>query len=60
VPSEQQQPAERLVDRILAAKAQAASAAVSALERELDELVYALYGLTKEERTIIEDSVRAK
>jgi hypothetical protein len=38
-----------LVERILAAKQRDAEADVSALEREIDELVYALYGLTPEE-----------
>ena len=28
----------------------------SALEREIDELVYALYGLTKEEVKLVEDA----
>jgi hypothetical protein len=31
---------------------------VSALEREIDELVYALYGLTAEEIKIVEDSAK--
>ena len=42
------------VDRILALKARDAAADVSALEREIDELVYALYGLTPEEIKIVE------
>ncbi len=75
VTSEQQQPVERLVERILAAKQRdvglrsdppasnfgaagasspQAGADVSALERELDELVYALYALTPEEIKIVE------
>jgi len=41
-----------------AAKAQAASADVSALERELDELVYSLYGLMPEEIKNVEDSAK--
>jgi len=41
------------VERILAAK-QRAEADVSALEREIDELVYALYGLTPEEVKLVE------
>jgi hypothetical protein len=45
---------ERLVDRILAAKARDAEADTSALEREIDQLVYALYGLTPEEIQIVE------
>jgi hypothetical protein len=44
---------EQLGGRILAAKAKAA-ADTSKLERELDELVYALYGLTPEEIKIVE------
>ena len=47
-----------MVDRILAAKAQAASADVSASERELDELVSALYGLTPEEIKLVEGSAK--
>jgi hypothetical protein len=43
-----------LVDRILAAKQRNAEADVSAWEREIDQLVYALYGLTPEEIQIIE------
>jgi hypothetical protein len=39
---------ERVVDKILAAKQRDAGAEVSALEREIDELVYGLYGLTPE------------
>src|SRR5437867_8996339 len=42
---EKQKAVERLVDHILAAKQRDALADVSALEREIDELVYALYGL---------------
>ena len=45
-----------LVKRILAAKARDASADVSALEREIDQLVYALYGLTPEEIKIVEEA----
>jgi hypothetical protein len=45
-------------DGILAAKQRDAGADVSALEREIDELVYALYGLTPEEIKIVEESGR--
>jgi hypothetical protein len=55
---EKQKPVERLVDRILTAKAQDASADVSALEREIDELVYALYGLTPEEIKTVEGTAK--
>jgi adenine-specific DNA-methyltransferase len=46
----------RLVDRILAAKQCDAGADTNALEREIDELVYALYGLTPEEIQIVEST----
>jgi adenine-specific DNA-methyltransferase len=52
----QQNPVERLVERILSAKQRDAGADVSALERELDELVYALYGLTDDEIKLVEES----
>jgi adenine-specific DNA-methyltransferase len=45
-----------LVDRILAAKQRDAEADTSALEREIDELVYALYGLTPKEKKIVEEA----
>ena len=41
---------------ILAAKARDATADVSTLEREIDELVHALYALTPDEIKIIEAS----
>jgi type I restriction-modification system DNA methylase subunit len=44
----------RLVDRILSAKQRDAEADTSALEREIDELAYALYGLTPGEIKIVE------
>ena len=44
----------KLVDRILAAKQRDAEADTSALEREIDELVYALYGLTPEEKALVQ------
>ena len=49
---------ERLVGRILAAKQMDADADVSALEREIDQLVYALYGLTPEEIEIVEGAAK--
>jgi hypothetical protein len=55
VPTEKKQPVERLVERILLAKERDAGADVSALERQLDGLVYLLYGLTPEEIRIVED-----
>jgi hypothetical protein len=58
VPTEKQKPVERLVEQILSAKQRGAGADVSALERELDELVYALYGLTPEEIKIVEEAAK--
>lgn len=56
-PSQQKEIA-ALVDRILAAKRADASADVTALEREIDERVYRLYGLTPEEIKIVEEGTR--
>ena len=54
VNAETQQKLERLVDQIQQAKAANPSADVSALEAEIDQLVYALYDLTPEEIAIVE------
>ena len=51
---EKQKSLGRLVDRILAAKQRDADADTSAWDREIDQLVYALYGLTPEEIKIVE------
>lgn len=48
------EPLVKLVDQILAAKRKNPSADTSALEREIDQQVYALYGLTPEEIKIVE------
>ena len=48
------QPIENVVDRILAAKKEDPKADTTALEAEIDQLVYQLYGLTDEEIAIIE------
>ena len=45
-----------LVDRILAAKQKNPAADTSAMEREIDQQVYALYGLTPEEIKIVEEA----
>jgi hypothetical protein len=45
-----------LVDKILLAKQRDAEADTSELEQEIDKLVYVLYGLTKEEIAIVENS----
>lgn len=50
----QQKELELLVARILAAKKSDPAADVSALEREIDERVYRLYGLTKDEIKIVD------
>jgi hypothetical protein len=55
-PPEQQKAVEKLVDRILAAKQRDPEADVSALEWEIDQLVYALYGLTPAEIKLVEDT----
>lgn len=55
-PLPQQTPVVVLVDKILAAKRANPDADVSAWEREIDQLVYQLYGLTKEEIGVIERS----
>ena len=47
---------ETLVDRILAAKRTDPDADVSALENEIDQLVYLLYNLTPEEIAIVEEA----
>jgi type I restriction-modification system DNA methylase subunit len=53
---DEQKPFIKLVDRILTAKQRDVEADVSASEQELDELVYALYGLTPEEIKIVESA----
>lgn len=52
--STQQKPIIDLVDKILAAKKADASADTSALERQIDAVVYELYGLSAEEIEAIE------
>jgi len=48
------QPFITLVDQILAAKKKDPNADTSALERQIDKMVYELYGLTPEEIEIME------
>src|SRR3989442_415281 len=55
---DKQKAVEPLVDRILAAKQRDAEADVSVLEREIDQLAYALYGLTPEEIKIVEGAAK--
>jgi len=54
IPESAQQPFITLVDQILDAKKKDPSADTSALERQIDEMVYKLYGLTDEEIAIVE------
>ncbi len=54
VSSKNQKSVEHLVERILSTKQQDVEADTSALEREIDQLVYELYDLTKEEIEIVE------
>ncbi|MBA2526100.1 MAG: Eco57I restriction-modification methylase domain-containing protein [Pyrinomonadaceae bacterium] len=54
----EQKPFIKLVDRILAAKQRDAEADTSALEGEIDRLVYKLYELTDDEIAIVEGSTR--
>ncbi|MFZ3089376.1 MAG: N-6 DNA methylase [Nitrospirota bacterium] len=52
--SKAQQPFITLVDQILAAKKKDPNADTTALERQIDKMVYALYGLTPDEIAIVE------
>jgi len=58
IKKDEQQPIINLVDRILAAKRADADADTRAWEREIDELVYQLYGLTEDEIKIVEGKER--
>lgn len=60
ISSAEQKPFITLVDRMLATKQRDAEADTSALEREMDDLVYALYGLTPEEIKIVESASNTK
>ena len=54
ISSTEQKPFIALVDRVLVAKQRNPDADTSALEHEIDQLVYALYGLTPAEIQIVE------
>jgi hypothetical protein len=54
----EQQPITAIVNQILSAKQENPAANPSALEREIDLLVYGLYGLGEEEIEIIENSIK--
>lgn len=55
---DEQKPFINLVDKILTIKKANPQANTIALEAEIDQLLYKLYGLTKEEIAIVEESVR--
>jgi outer membrane murein-binding lipoprotein Lpp len=48
------------VDAVATAKCNDLAADVSVLEAEIDQLVYALYGLTKDEIAIVEGSQKRR
>ena len=52
-----QKPFIKLVDKILTAKKSNPQADTTALEAEIDQLVYELYELTEDEIAIVEESV---
>lgn len=56
--AEQQAPIIALVDQILSAKKSNTSADTSALEAEIDDIVFGLYGLTPEEREVVKGNGR--
>ena len=56
ISEKEQQPFIEKVDQILSLKKDNPDADTSALEREIDLMVYALYGLSEEEIGIIENS----
>ncbi|WP_297869090.1 TaqI-like C-terminal specificity domain-containing protein [uncultured Flavobacterium sp.] len=56
IPKPDQQPFIDKVDQILLLKKDNAEADTAALEREIDFMVYALYGLSEEEISIVENS----
>ncbi len=58
IPEIQQAPIINLVEQILSTKQNTPSVSTAALEREIDKLVYGLYGLTDTEIEIIENSIK--
>jgi hypothetical protein len=60
ITSKNQEPFIKLVDKILQAKEENPKADTSKLEKQLDEMVYALYGLTADEIAIVEDSTESE
>ena len=55
---EQQQPIIDLVDKILVAKKENPQADTSGLEKEIDEIVYHLYGLTYDEVLVVDPETK--
>ena len=55
--NDKQKPIINLVDKIITTKKANPEADTSALENEIDQLVYELYDITDEEIKIIEDSI---
>ena len=55
LPVAEQFPFDRLVERILSAKEVDPSIDTGELEREIDQLVYSLYGLTEDEIAVVEE-----
>ena len=58
ISQEQQQPIIALVDQILTDKKSNPKADTSELEKEIDKIVYELYGLSEEEIRIIEGEIK--
>jgi hypothetical protein len=52
-----QTPIIKFVDNLLAIKSENPNTTTTSLEREIDKLVYQLYGLTEEEIAIVEGTV---
>ena len=55
LPVAEQRPFDRLVKRILSTKEVDPSTDTRELEREIDQLVYSLYGLTEDEIAVVEE-----
>ena len=60
IPDSAQKPFIKLVDRILVEKKDDPQMDTTALEREIDRLVYELYGLTEDEIAIVEGTAKSK
>ena len=60
VGSRDQKPIVTLVQKIIAIKQVTPTADTSALERDIDERVYRLYGLTSEEIRTVEETIKSR